>query len=78
MAYLFFQIFSENRRHIVLSKPDSTHDEIDDILRHKWEALSKKEKLRYFIRAKNAIKDENRHSNRNHVGKFCLSLNYSG
>ena len=59
-------IFSENRRHVVLSKPDASHADVDDILRKKWEKLSDKEKLRYFQRALNAIKDENRHSNRRH------------
>ena len=58
--------FSENRRHVVLSKPDASHADVDDILRKKWEKLSDKEKLRYFQRALNAIKDENRHSNRRH------------
>ena len=48
----------------MLSKPDASHADIDDILRNKWEKLSDKEKLRYFQRAINAIKDENRHSTR--------------
>ncbi|XP_045193475.2 titin homolog isoform X2 [Mercenaria mercenaria] len=55
---------SENRRHMQLSNPNATLSELDMKLSRKWDNLSDKEKLRYFQRARDAIRDENRHSNR--------------
>ncbi|XP_052231981.1 uncharacterized protein LOC127845222 isoform X2 [Dreissena polymorpha] len=55
---------SENRRHVHLSNPDASLGEMDAILSRKWDALADKEKLRYFLRAKDALRDDNRHSHK--------------
>lgn len=60
--------YSENRRHVQLANQGATHAEVDVILSQKWDALSSKEKIRYFQRARDALKDENRHSTRHRQG----------
>ena len=54
--------FSEQRRHFQQLHPESTTEEIDDLMRTAWETLEKKTKLRYMTRASDATRDENKHS----------------
>lgn len=58
-----------------LSNPKATLSELDAKLSLKWDRLSDKEKLKYFQRARDAIKDENRHSNRRHKSKVLEYFN---
>ncbi|XP_052063098.1 uncharacterized protein LOC127702836 [Mytilus californianus] len=53
---------SEHRRHFQQLHTGSSTEEVDNLMRKAWEDLEDRDKLRYFTRAKNAMKDENKHS----------------
>ncbi|CAG2187629.1 unnamed protein product [Mytilus edulis] len=54
---------SEHRRHFQQLHTGSSTEDVDNLMRKAWEDLEDRDKLRYFKRAKNAMKDENKHSN---------------
>lgn len=73
--YIIMQfIFSEHRRHFQQLHTGSSTEEVDNLMRKAWEDLEDRDKLRYFTRAKNAMKDENKHSNQFSTG---ISRTYS-
>ncbi len=45
-----------------MKNQEASSEQLDALMRTSWEELSQKEKLRYFQRAANAVKDRNRHS----------------
>ncbi|XP_046580322.1 uncharacterized protein LOC124287886 [Haliotis rubra] len=56
---------SEHRRHFQMSHPDASSAALDELLRRQWsQELTPQEKMKYFIRARDAVRDEDKHQPR--------------
>ncbi|XP_067651508.1 serine-rich adhesin for platelets-like [Haliotis asinina] len=60
---------SEHRRHFQMSHPDASSAALDELLRRQWsQELTAQEKMKYFIRARDAVRDEDKHQPRSSRG----------
>lgn len=73
--YIQSNLNSENRRHFQLTCQGRDPVGVEEAMRKAWEALSTKERLKYYQRAYIATTDESRHSTPQRklkTGMFCV------